>query len=412
MKKLLLVLTIVLSLFVIFNCANPVVNDPSSNDTIQSQDSTITGDSTGLTSYYQINGGSWQQGTSVTVSVGNTLKFGPNPTTGTWSWWHSTMQATTREITITVASNSGGIWYATHTSESNKWLEINVTVSGSGTTTTASGTTTTAAGSTTTTASGSYADCIAILKSYGISNLRLRNWTKSGWCDTSHNNTLKSRWGSLALLSVHFSDSWADPGKQTIPSGWPTDYAGLKSKVTSYMQSTCSASVKQIGNETNDGMLWPVGKASTNPSQYAGLVAAGKSGGGSLVHVSNGWDTGLHSWNFGILSSNGVSVSRGMSIYDTSKVSAAVATKNKLGSYTVCEVGCARGSQASYISSVKAIGTTYYWEPQGQGYQGYTMDQCDPNTKKFTATITSGKPNGVDITWLPEMESAGYKFSY
>jgi len=254
-------------------------------------------------------------------------------------------------------------------------------------------------------------NCIAILKSYGVSKLRLRNWTRSGWCDTSHNQELANRWGGCSLLSVHFSDSWADPGKQTIPSGWPTDYNGLRSKVTSYMQSTISASVKQIGNETNNGMLWPVGKADSNPSQYAGLVAAGKSGGGSMVQISNGYDYGLHSWNFGILSSNGVSVSKGMSIYGTGNLSASKTTASRMGGgYTVCEVGCDRNDSgaAALVSGAKSIGTTYYWEPQAQGYQGYTWDACDPNTKKFTAAITSGQPHGADISWLLEMEAAGY----
>ncbi|MBN2547424.1 MAG: glycosyl hydrolase 53 family protein [Spirochaetes bacterium] len=257
--------------------------------------------------------------------------------------------------------------------------------------------------------------CIAILKSYGVSRLRLRNWTRSGWCDTSHNQELANRWGGCSLLSVHFSDSWADPGKQTIPSGWPTDYNSLRSKVTSYMQSTISAGVKQIGNETNNGLLWPVGKADTNPSQYAGLVAAGKAGGGSLVHISNGQDYSLHSWNFGILSSNGVSVSKGMSIYGTGNLSAAQSTASRMGGgYTVCEIGCERfaSGAASFINGAKSIGTVYYWEPEAQGYQGYTWDACDPATHKFTDAITSGRPHGADISWLLEMEAAGYTWSY
>ena len=31
----------------------------------------------------------------------------------------------------------------------------------------------------------------------------------------------------------------------------------------------------QVGNETNDGLLWPEGKASTNMANYAQLVTSG-----------------------------------------------------------------------------------------------------------------------------------------
>ena len=37
---------------------------------------------TTIVPYIQVNGGSWQQTSSVTVSSGTTVKFGPQPTSG------------------------------------------------------------------------------------------------------------------------------------------------------------------------------------------------------------------------------------------------------------------------------------------------------------------------------------------
>ncbi len=56
----------------------------------------------------------------------------------------------------------------------------------------------------------------------------------------------------------------------------------------------------QVGNETNDGMLWPEGQASTNMANFAALVNAGYNAVKSvsdttkvIVHISNGYDNNL-----------------------------------------------------------------------------------------------------------------------
>ena len=79
----------------------------------------------------------------------------------------------------------------------------------------------------------------------------------------------------------------------------------------------------QVGNETNNGLLWPDGQASTNMNNYAQLVNAGYDAVKSvfpaakvIVHLSDGWDNALFQWNIGGLVSNGARFDViGMSLY-------------------------------------------------------------------------------------------------
>jgi arabinogalactan endo-1,4-beta-galactosidase len=81
----------------------------------------------------------------------------------------------------------------------------------------------------------------------------------------------------------------------------------------------------QIGNETNDGMLWPEGRASSNMQNYAWLVNTGhnavksvSSSTKTIVHLANGWDTSLFEWNIGGLVNNGANFDMvAMSLYPT-----------------------------------------------------------------------------------------------
>lgn len=71
------------------------------------------------------------------------------------------------------------------------------------------------------------------------------------------------------LLDFHYSDSWADPGKQTKPSAWKNLGASqLPSQVYSYTKSSLQGlkdanvvpDMIQIGNEITAGMLWNDGR--------------------------------------------------------------------------------------------------------------------------------------------------------
>lgn len=75
--------------------------------------------------------------------------------------------------------------------------------------------------------------------------------------------------GYVLVLDLHYSDSWADPGKQTVPAAWPAnDVEALKDSVYNYtrrvMQEMIAAGARpdfiQLGNEITGGMLWPTGQ--------------------------------------------------------------------------------------------------------------------------------------------------------
>lgn len=71
---------------------------------------------------------------------------------------------------------------------------------------------------------------------------------------------------------MHFSDSWADPGLQTIPAGWPQDLAGLEKTIYDYTLSVsnalqdagCQPAIIDIGNEIAVGLLFPIGNGKTD----------------------------------------------------------------------------------------------------------------------------------------------------
>src|SRR6218665_1696311 len=126
-------------------------------------------------------------------------------------------------------------------------------------------------------------DAITTLKNAGCNAIRIRVWKNpaDGHSGLAEVKTFAQRVKAAGLkvwLTVHYSDTWADPGSQTKPVAWQSmNFSTLKTSVTDYtneIMTEISPDIIQIGNETNHGMLWPEGKLSTNESQYLQLVSA------------------------------------------------------------------------------------------------------------------------------------------
>ena len=75
--------------------------------------------------------------------------------------------------------------------------------------------------------------------------------------------------GYSILMDLHYSDFWADPGKQMIPKAWQNfDLDAMEEAVYAFTAECISRSIAedvapamvQIGNEITNGILWPVGK--------------------------------------------------------------------------------------------------------------------------------------------------------
>jgi len=96
------------------------------------------------------------------------------------------------------------------------------------------------------------------------------------------------RAGMQLMLDFHYSDTWADPGKQFTPKRWEgCDAAAMADSVYQYTRHSLLAMKRagvvpeliQVGNEITNGLLWPLGKLNPTKEEnwdtVALLLAAG-----------------------------------------------------------------------------------------------------------------------------------------
>jgi beta-galactosidase len=139
-------------------------------------------------------------------------------------------------------------------------------------------------------------DAIQIMKEHGFNYVRLRifndpardgGYSKGkGFCDLVHTKQMAKRIkaaGMKFLLDFHYSDTWADPGKQHEPLAWKgLPFAGLKKTLYDYTRRVIqelktqgtTPDMVQVGNEINHGIVWPEGNVS-NIDSMSQLLAAG-----------------------------------------------------------------------------------------------------------------------------------------
>jgi len=123
--------------------------------------------------------------------------------------------------------------------------------------------------------------------------------------------------GFRFLLDYHYSDTWADPGKQFMPKAWEgMSHSRLTRAVYDYTRETIREFARagvlpdmvQIGNEVINGMLWPDGKLPENWDNFADLVRAGINGVYSgcdtldrpkiMIHIDQGGNQPKTKWFF------------------------------------------------------------------------------------------------------------------
>jgi arabinogalactan endo-1,4-beta-galactosidase len=97
------------------------------------------------------------------------------------------------------------------------------------------------------------------------------------------------KYGLKVLLNIHYSDNLADPGHQTVPKAWLNlSFKQVEDSVYNYTKNVIEAmdfsgvapDMVQIGNEINNGFLWPHGKLWIEPQithwdELAQLLKAG-----------------------------------------------------------------------------------------------------------------------------------------
>lgn len=126
-------------------------------------------------------------------------------------------------------------------------------------------------------------DALDILKNAGCNTIRLRLWHTPSSVMSSlaevQNFTKEIRTKGFKLwLTVHYSDTWADPGAQTKPLAWQqSPFPVLADSVYTYtkrVMQLLNPDYIQIGNEINAGMLWPDGSLS-NTNNFIALLKRG-----------------------------------------------------------------------------------------------------------------------------------------
>lgn len=278
--------------------------------------------------------------------------------------------------------------------------------------------------------SGTQQECMALLKSLGMNTIRLRVWVNpsGGWNNAADVLAKAARAKTLGLrimIDFHYSDTWADPGHQAKPAAWAgQDLATLKTSLATHTQAVLNTLKDngitpewvQVGNETNDGMLWPDGKASTNMANFTQLVNAGYDAVKAvfpsakvIVHVSNGHDNTLFRWLFdGLKNNSGKWDVIGMSLYPspsdwTTKNGQCLTNMNDMVSrygkeVMIVEVGMSwdqatacKAFLADLITKTKSVSGNkglgvLYWEPESyNNWQGYTLGAFDNSGKPTVA---------------------------
>ena len=274
-------------------------------------------------------------------------------------------------------------------------------------------------------------DCLQLLKDRGVNTVRLRVWVSpsgdrlNGHCSKAETVAMAVRaknMGMRIMINFHYSDSWADPGKQNKPAAWANhSFALLLEDVYNHtydvLNELQSAGVRpewvQIGNEIPGGILWPEG-SSSNFSQLALLLNKGYEAAKKtdpaikvIIHLDQGNDNARFRWFFDNASRYGVKYDViGASYYPYWLNSNYTATINDLNynlkdlasryekEVMVVEIGgdftqvqdtydmlTAVTKLMKNIPNQKGLGVVY-WEPQGEkSWSGYQLNCWQPNGK-------------------------------
>lgn len=139
-------------------------------------------------------------------------------------------------------------------------------------------------------AAGEVRENTMLMRELGLDAIRLRVWVDpsehGGFCSPPDMLQMARRakdCGMPLMIDFHYSDYWADPGQQNIPTAWEElTFPEMCEALADYTRSTLELLKQenidvrwvQVGNETTNGFLWPMGHKN-QMQQYAGLTKAG-----------------------------------------------------------------------------------------------------------------------------------------
>ena len=301
-------------------------------------------------------------------------------------------------------------------------------------------------------AEGTETELFELMKQIGMTAIRLRVWvnpTKYGygaWCDKADVLTKAKRAHAADLdlmIDFHYSDFFADPGTQNIPLDW-ADYPmdQLKTAMAEHtkdvLQTLKAEGIEprwvQVGNETNSGMLNPLGKIDWNKSgtaRYTSYVVLSNAGYDAVKEVLPDAQVIIHlggtenaKWFFTDFKAAGGKFDMiGLSHYPTtaewnsssssathSNINAAKCVSEAIATFHVPVMICETGFESwrpevasevmhdlmSRMKSIPQCAGVFYWEPEvdGQWKPAY-YQQLGWGAYGMGAFTTDGRPTAA-----------------
>lgn len=288
---------------------------------------------------------------------------------------------------------------------------------------------------------GTSAALLDVLKDCGVNAIRLRVWVKpySGWSGKNDVVNLAKKVkaaGMKLMIDFHYSDFFADPGRQVIPSDWAADKDDLEKMckhvsdhTTDVLTALKNAGVDvtwiQIGNETRDGMLFPSGNLqfSNKNKEFASYVKLSNAGYDAakavfpnayvMPHQDNAFDYNNKNWWFTQFKAQGGKMDMiALSHYPQLQSNAATTNAQALNTISslakdlkvpvmVAEIGfktpeneaTAKSLFQSFMTEVKKIpdcAGVFYWEPEVDGSWKPAIYNSTTALTQYTGTTQSG----------------------
>lgn len=308
-------------------------------------------------------------------------------------------------------------------------------------------------------ASGVQTDLFQLMKDLGMNAVRLRVWVNpekeatsdvvsggygAAYCDRLDVVAKAKRayqLGMSVMIDFHYSDIFADPSRQVIPSEWKLyDMERLKSAISDHTKDVLYALVQagvkpawiQIGNETRNGMLHSKGQLWTDSgdieggwANFAGLINAGYYAAKAvcpdakvMVHLDNAYAD--NAWWFEKLKAAGgnfdmIGLSHypmGSSEYTWKEMNSKAISNIKTWATAygvkvmVCEVGVnpsnsdAATCMADFMTQAKALSEcagVFYWEPEvyGSWRPDTYKNVWNWNAYDLGAFTSNGRPSSI-----------------
>lgn len=278
---------------------------------------------------------------------------------------------------------------------------------------------------------GKKEDLMTILKDeQGLNALRFRVWVNpsGGWSGKQDVINLCKRAhakGFDIMIDFHYSDTWADPGSQTIPAQWQGHTVDqlaqdIYDHTYDVLYSLKSLGIipkwVQIGNETKRGMLYDVGKTSSTQGykNFAQFINSGykaikdvDESIQAIVHLPDGDDNSLYRSMFDNLKKHGAKWDIiGMSAYPrwshlepAEEIRQVIANikdmKSRYGTpVMIVETGHyndrpveSNNFLADFFKALIDNGAlgAFYWEPEAMS--GYELGAWDPVTHQASIAM-------------------------